>query len=133
MARYRDFDAARAEQHREPLTFRLGGEEFTITGALPAGVLLDIAAAQTSNDQEAMFGAIVGMWDQLVAPVDQERFAQAIRRVDMETMLALVEWVVEETTGRPFGSPSSSPEESFSDGQASRVVSLSPGREARSA
>lgn len=133
MSRFKDFDAARAEQHREPLTFRLGGEEFTITGVLPAGILLDIAAAQSSGNQEAMFGAVVGMWDQLVPPADQERFAAAIRRVDLETMLALVEWVVEETTGRPFGSSSSSPEVPSQDGPPSRVVSLSPGREARSA
>lgn len=126
MPRYRDFDAARAEQHREPLTFRLGGEEFTIDGALPAGILLDIAAAQSSGNQEAMFGAIVGMWDQLIPQPDQERFAQAIRKVDLETMLALVEWVVEETTGRPFGQPASSPVVPSQDGPPSRVVSLSP-------
>ena len=57
MARHRDFDAARAEHAQEPLTFRLGGEDFTTSGDLPAGALLDLGAAAAGDDDAATFGA----------------------------------------------------------------------------
>lgn len=133
MSQHRDFDAARRERQLEQLTFTVGGDTFTIDASLPAGVLLDLGRYTASSDSQQAFAAFVGFWDEVIPPDDQERFAQAVRRVDLDTMIAMVEWIVEESTGRPLGRRSSSPEAPSTDGQPSRVVSLSPARGVRSA
>lgn len=42
MARVVDFDAARAERHREPVRLRVGGEWYELSAGLPASVALDV-------------------------------------------------------------------------------------------
>lgn len=42
MTRTIDFDAARAERNREPVTLRIGGRDYALTAGLPASVALDL-------------------------------------------------------------------------------------------
>lgn len=37
-----DFDAARAERKREPLTLKIGGQEYVLSAGLPASIALDM-------------------------------------------------------------------------------------------
>lgn len=126
MDRFRDFDAARAEREQEPLTFRLEGRDFTTPGTVPAGVLLDIGRAVAAGNQMAMFTATAEFFEHLVPDDQAEEFAAAVRTTDMETMLDLVSWIIEEATGRPLPSASSSASPSSTDTPPSRVVSLTP-------
>lgn len=124
MSRYRDFDAARAEANAEPLTFTLGGEDFTAATDLPSGVLLDMAAAFTSDDPSMGLDLFSELFRVMVAPEDAERFAVAVRKVGLSTVLDLVGWIVEESTGRPFNKPSPSPPRPVQSGGSSNGDSL---------
>lgn len=115
---HRDFDAARAEQSGEPLTFTLAGQEWVTTPTIEAGSVFDLAALADREDAAAII-AFRDFLLSIMAPTatDQEgheydqrlAFADSIRRVDLPTVLAVVQWIVQETTARPFTSPSSSP------------------------
>lgn len=131
MTRFKDFDAARAEHAREPIEFKLGGEHFVARGEVPAGVVLDAVTA--GDDMQTQLALFATLFEAIVADLDAERFALAVRRVDVETVFELVAWIMEEVTGRPLPSASPSPVEPSGDGPPSRVVSLSPVAEARSA
>lgn len=132
MSRHRDFDAARAERALEPLTFTLGGQQFTTVPEIPVGPLLDLASKAGDTDAAALaaFGAFMRA---IVAPGDRDRFEAVLAATGIATMLELVAWVIEETTGGPLPGASSSPEAPSADGEPSRVVSLSPAPETRSA
>lgn len=108
MTRFRDFDAARAERVADPIEFVIGGERFTSTGELPAGVLLDIGRAIAAGNDFASFALFTEFFDSIVAPADHERFAGVVRSTDIETVLELAGWIIEEATGRPLSSVSSS-------------------------
>jgi hypothetical protein len=125
MSRFKDFDAARAEAHGEPLTFVLGGEMFTATGELPAGVLLDLGRAVAADNTLLTLDLLQEFFEAIVGPDDVDRFAKAVRRVGLETVQALLEWIVEESTGRPFTTASSSPLPRVPDGATSKVEPVS--------
>lgn len=130
--RHRDFDAARAEHVGEPLTFTLNGTLFTCVADVPSGPLLDMAANADLADAAA-FSAFGEFLRSIVVPDQADDFNAALRTVGLATLLELVSWVVGEITGRPLSVPSSSPASASSDGGSSRVVSLSPVGETRSA
>lgn len=121
MSRFRDFDAARAERASEPLEFKLGGELFTASGDMPAGLLLDAAASM--HDPNAQGDVFQALFNGIVAEEDHERFAAAVRRVDMQTVVDLVEWIMEEVTGRPLPSASPSLAQLSTNGSPSKVAS----------
>jgi hypothetical protein len=124
MSRFRDFDAARAEHVRKPLSFRIGGEDFTVDGSLSSGILLDLGKAMVLGDDTLMLQANIALWDEVVSEDDKERFATALRRTDMATMIDLVAWIVEESTGRPLGSQRVSWQSPSTNGEPS---SMPPG------
>jgi hypothetical protein len=126
MSRFRDFDAARAERAREPIEFKLGGEMFSATGDMPAGLLLDAAAGLGSDDPAAQGAVFAALFEGIVAPEDHERFGAAVRRVDIETVMELITWIMEEVTGRPLPMSSPSPFPRAQDGVSWRVDSSSP-------
>lgn len=124
MDRYRDFDAALAEQG-DPLRFRLGGVEFTCLPEIPAGPMLKLArhADQIDADALRLFGEFLAA---IIVPEQREDFDRALDRVGLGTLLELIQWVVEEAIGRPLPNASSSEQEQPQDGAPSRVVSLVP-------
>ena len=124
MGRHRDFDASRAENNAEPLTFRLAGYDFVIE-RVPAGPLLDLAANGDATDAAAM-AAFARFLKALVRPADRDQLAAALDDTDLTTVLELVRWVIEESTGRPLDTPLPSPPVASEDGEPSKVVSLSP-------
>lgn len=122
MSAFRDFDAARAEHVARAVTFKVGGEEFTVDAVVPAGILLDLSRGMVAGDDGATFVAFVALWDHLIRQEDQERFAAAIRTVDFAVMYDLVSWLVEEATARPFVSQSSSGPSRSSDTAKSKLA-----------
>ena len=108
---HRDFDAARAERERktEPVTFRLGGEDFTCVLAPSVGDALDLADAP--EPEASLIGsvrAIVRFVDKMLVAGDRERFAALIRQMDTPhgpinsyDLIELGVWLGEEYGGRP--------------------------------
>lgn len=108
---HRDFDAARAERERvaEPVTFRLGGQDFSCVLAPSVGDALDLADAP--EPESSLIGsvrAIVRFVDKLLVAEDRERFADLIRSMDTPhgpinsyDLIELGVWLGEEFGGRP--------------------------------
>lgn len=128
MDRFRDFDAALAELG-DPLTFKLGGETFTCLPEIPAGPVLKLARHADKIDAEAfvVFGEFLRC---IVIEEQRDALTEALDRVGLGTLLDLIAWLVQESTGRPLEVASSSPELPPGDGQPLRVVSLDPVAEA---
>lgn len=132
MDRYRDFDAARAEQTGEPLKFRLAGLDFETLTEIPAGVILDLASyADKPMDAEAfvIFGRFLRS---IVIPEQRYAMNTALDSVSLSVMFEVAQWILGEITGRPLPSASSSPNGSESTGEPSNLAWLSPAEEARS-
>lgn len=53
MTRLIDFDAARAERRREPVTLRIGGRDYVLSAGLPASVALDMIRLKAHEDPDA--------------------------------------------------------------------------------
>jgi hypothetical protein len=115
---HRDFDAARAERERkiDPVTFTLGGEDFTCVLAPSVGDAFDLADAP--EPETSLIGsvrAIVAFVDKILVPDDRERFTTLIRKVDTPhgpinsyDLVELGTWLGEEYAGRPT-EPSTEP------------------------
>lgn len=136
MSNFKDFDAARAEAQEEPIEFQIGGEQFAVQLPLPATCLLDLAAATsgaieddaTPQQQMAM---VMGYRSFLEAVLggEWERFEKVITtaRIGVDMLMAVTEYIVEESSGRPFAVPSSSPSQPSSTGQPSTAGYVSGG------
>jgi len=132
MGAYKDFDAARAERDSTvgELRFRLMGREFTTRTVMPALPLLDLAAM---TPESSNLDAMRALSDFLLAIVNQRDDMRAtLSEVGFDTLFTVVAWIIEEITGRPLGSASSSPEPLSWSSSPPRVVSLSPVSEALS-
>ena len=46
-----DFDAARAERKREPLTLKIGGQAYTLSAGLPASIALDMIRLKANEGE----------------------------------------------------------------------------------
>ena len=120
MTRFRDFDAARAEANREPLSFRLAGRDFTTHSYLPAGPLLDLAVNGDKEGVEA-FQAYAEFLDAYI--VERDALKAALREVEWPTVAAVVSWLVAEATAAPLGDASPSDESQPPPGDTSNDTS----------
>lgn len=115
---FKDFDAARREHVRESVAFALRGHRFECVPVLPALALFELAshghlgATATIPFLEAIVVDVDGLRDVLESKADP---------VDMELLVELVGWLVEEYTGRPTQRPAGSPDGLSSTGPTSTV------------
>lgn len=118
---FKDFDAALKEQEREPIRFRLGGEDFQIDG-IHSGPLLRLARIQQVSDIEAavQFDSFISA---LIRKEDRKRWDKALEQVPIDVLLEVVQFIVEESTGRPTERPSDLPDRPRKSGQASNTAS----------
>ncbi len=112
MARRRDFDAAASARDLEPIFFTVRGDDYEAIPECPGGLLLDLAAANDSGKTEA--STAVKLLDAVLTGDSAERFKTALRRPDNPISLGdltdIIQWLVEEYTGRPTQQPSASPD-----------------------
>lgn len=93
--RFRDFDQFFAEQQRTPVRFRLFGEEHELPPAMPAALMLQFLRlkergnGEQVGDEEAvrLFEAVFGA---------ARLAALSAKGMDMEQLMALLEWVMEQ-------------------------------------
>jgi hypothetical protein len=127
MSRFKDFDAAASERSDDPITFVLGGREWAVPhlnahsyfmftrkmseGGIIGELALDdyFTSVLAKDDREA--------WHQMLAEKD----------IQMPTLMELVQWLVEETSGHPTNAVSPSPSTQSGRGQQLKVVSPSKG------
>jgi hypothetical protein len=127
-ARYRDFDAERAERVSSPLRFRLGGEDFVADGGIPATAVFDLAV-MSEAEGDAAFLAFRDFLISVLPADDEGRLMATLRRarVPLEQLAEVVTWLIAQATARPTPRRSVSPASPRKNGRPSRVVSLSPG------
>jgi hypothetical protein len=122
MAQHRSFGAARQEAAQDPITFDVAGEMFNVPMPFPAMAMLDIADAALTqadnglenNDPAAVKQTLQSFHEFLAAALGDEQFirfkAAALRaRMGLPELLEVMQFVMQEATGRPFTQPSSSP------------------------
>lgn len=97
----KDFDVGRRERlaRRDPITFVLGGETFTLVPAIPIGVTLDLADAPEPAPEtlDESVAAIVRFLKRAMRVEDVERFQALLDRredpIDALTLIDLAAWV----------------------------------------
>lgn len=107
MARFRDFGST--TKNYEPLSFKLNGQEFQAVPAIPGKVLLDFAKESSSGDVGMQAELINKFFSKILVEESYERFNTLIESTDqiveVETLAAIVGWLMEEYTNRPEGQP----------------------------
>ncbi len=143
---HRDFDAARAERTADLVSFKLGGERFEFDRQIPAEPMLAMAraarlqpniASQNATPEEVAeaiaeaYALTADFIEGILVPDDVDRFRRALRVSRMrfegpDGLLELVQWLVEETVGRPLVSASDSSPESSTSSEPSKASSSQP-------
>lgn len=140
--RHREFASARAELAENPITFSLDEEVFTVEGVLQAGPLLDLITALPGGldtDKMAPADAMVAFKvfgefiEGVVIEPDRERWRAAMRTTTLQTVMDILAWVIEESTGRPLVMSSGSEPSASEPSGPLRSVSLKPVGEPHSA
>jgi len=99
------FGAARRDATGEPIIFHVEGEAepFTIPRPLPAFPLLDMAAEAMDGNEAGALGGFLRFLRGCIPEGEWHRFRDAVTRERWEAsdLLPLVQYLVQEATGRP--------------------------------
>lgn len=134
----KNFDESRQARRRtdEQRSFTIGGETFM----LKHGVRPEALAVFDTITEDSSIIDTMGAWDtlfrELVEDTDdaharyQRLRDDATDPLDLDDLQELVEWMMEQVTGRPTGSPSGSTDGRATTGTPLTVASSSPGSQA---
>ncbi len=106
--RHKSFKVKNIEES-EPLTFDLGGEEFSCYPEVQGKTILDIMRAASEGDEDTrgvmMAVSVLTFFEKVMPPEEYERFGKLMedpkRIVPMETLSEIMSWLMEEYTDRP--------------------------------
>jgi hypothetical protein len=106
--RYRDFDAeyqaSKADADKEPITFKLGGQEWTAIPEAPAGLLMDVITSSavlgdveegSPESMAAIGSAGAAAYTFLMGVLiddDKPRFVAAMHSTDPSKLITLNQW-----------------------------------------
>ena len=93
----------------EPLSFDLGGEEFTCYPAVQGKVILDIMKIAAEGDEDTrgvlMAVSVLDFFEKVMPPEEYERLGKLMedpkRIVELDVMSEIMSWLIEEYSGRP--------------------------------
>jgi hypothetical protein len=110
MGRFKDFGAGTSTGTKDPLSFKLHGEEFHCVPEVQGKVLLDLVAKSGSEDDPVAAAEVITFFFKTVLHDDSyEKFEALLsskdKIVSMETLAEITTWLVEEYTGRPEEQP----------------------------
>lgn len=109
MTKYRDFGSGKSAGEKEPVTFKLHGEEFSCREQLQGKTLLDLVARAGNENPAEAAKTITMFFEQVLMPESYERFTALINHpekiVTVETLGDISGWLVEVYAGRPEGEP----------------------------
>jgi hypothetical protein len=130
MASLGEFEVAarEADPDREPDTFTLCGETFTVAdhvGIIPLGMFAKAATSGADTSEMEGLAALVDVVGQCVVEDDVERFMALAtkKRLDTELLMSIVKAVLEAQSGRPTERPSDSSGGSSTTGASLKAVS----------
>jgi hypothetical protein len=109
--RFKDFGAGE-NLSKEPLKFKLHGEDFECWPNLQGKVLLDLASNTSEDDSAAAAKTMNDFFAAALKPESLARFNSLLedpeRIVTVETLGEITAWLVEEYSSRPTQEPSAS-------------------------
>ena len=93
----------------EPLTFDLGGEEFTCYPEVQGKMILDIMKIAAEGDEETrgvmMAVSVLDFFEKVMPPEEYERLEKLMedpkRIVELDVLSEIMSWLIEEYTDRP--------------------------------
>ena len=108
-ARHMDFGSPVLSSD-EPLTFSIYGQTFRCTPMLQGRALVDFIAAGSDRDNPGSSAeAILNLFDRALMAEDRERFTELSLSDDyiipLEKLTEIMDWLVEQYTGRPTQQP----------------------------
>ena len=109
MSKFKDFGAGSSLAEREPISFKLHGEDFNCVAAMPGKVLLDIVAKSSSESTADQAAVINDFFSHVLLEESLERFNALVvdkeRVVTAETLGEITGWLVEQYSERPNPQP----------------------------
>lgn len=128
-----EFEAAvrEVDPDREPDTFKLCGETFTVAdepNIIALGRFARAARAGADSDDMEGLATLIDTVASVVVPADEERFLDVAskNRLDVELLLKVVSAVMEAQAGRPTAPSSDSSPGRSTTGESSKALSSSP-------
>lgn len=106
--RHKSFEVRNIED-AEPLTFDVGGEEFTCYPEVQGKTILDIMRNAAEGDEDTrgvmMAVSVLDFFKKVMPESEYERFEKLMedpkRIVSMDTLSEIMSWLIEEYTDRP--------------------------------
>lgn len=109
MSRYKDFGSGSSKDSKEPIVFKIHGEEFTCVPEVQGKVLLKIVAEAGDEDPSKAANAINTFFNFVLEDESAERFNALTedkhRVVTVETLTDIIGWLMEQYTDRPEAQP----------------------------
>ena len=109
MTRFKDFGSGSSDAPKEPINFKLFGEDFSCKPAIQGKVLMNLASGANADDPSAAAKTIDDFFKYVLLEESNERFQALLidpdRIVSMETISDIVAWLIEEYTNRPNQQP----------------------------
>lgn len=109
--RFKDFGEG-GSTNKEPLSFKLHGEDFTCKPALQGKVLLEIASVGSGDDTAAAANAMYNFFASAMDKENYDRFKLLLddseKIVTVETLGEIAGWLTEQYAGRPQSGPEQS-------------------------
>lgn len=111
MAEIKDFGGSFVDD-REPIIFKLYGEDFECVKAVQGKMLLDFTKKSNSEDPADQAELINDFFSQVLLDESYERFETLLKSKDkivpVETLGEITGWIVEQLTSRPEEQPEAS-------------------------
>lgn len=109
MAKFRDFGAGSDNTPKEPISFKLHGEEFNCIPVIPGKTMLEIVAKSSSENAGDQAAVINEFFSHVLVDESLERFNSLVvdkeRVVTTETLGEITGWLIEQYTARPEAQP----------------------------
>jgi hypothetical protein len=109
MTKYRDFGSGKNAGEKEPVTFKLYGEDFSCREQLQGKTLLDLVARSSGDDASESAKTINMFFEHVLLPESYTRFSALLESPDkivsVETLGDISGWLVEVYAGRPETEP----------------------------
>lgn len=105
MSRFKDFGSPVDISSIEPIVFKLYNEDFYCHPVIQGKVVLELATLSESDNGSDSATALLKFFSRVLMPESHERFEKLAedpeRIVSINTLSEIVQWLVEEYTGRP--------------------------------
>ena len=109
MTKFRDFGSGKNTGEKEPVTFKIHGEDFSCREELQGKTLLDLVAQSSAEDPAQAAKTISNFFENVLVAESYERFNKLITSPDkivtVETLAEISGWLVEVYAGRPEEAP----------------------------